>query len=58
MANRTARLQSFQNRIRINSMTGLIRVMTLGAWLNLYFFWEKKWFFIAIIIGAFMLHVP
>ena len=58
MASRTARLQSFQNRIRVNGMTGLKRVMTLGAWLNLYFFWEKKWFFIAMIIGAFMLHMP
>jgi sodium-dependent dicarboxylate transporter 2/3/5 len=58
MANRTARLQGFQNRIRVNGMTGLKRVMTLGAWLNLYFFWEKKWFFIAMIIGAFMLHMP
>ena len=39
-------------------MTGLKRVTTLGAWLNLYFFWEKKWFFIAMIIGALMLHMP
>ena len=39
-------------------MTGLRRVMTLGTWLNLYFFWEKKWFFIAMIVGGFMLHLP
>ena len=58
MANHVARLQSLQNRIRINGMTGLRRVMTLGTWLNLYFFWEKKWFFIAMIVGAFMLHMP
>jgi len=39
-------------------MTGLKRVMSLGTWLNLYFFWEKKWFFIAMVVGAFMLEMP
>ena len=58
MADHAARLQSFQNRIRVNGMTGLKRVMTLGSWLNLYFFWEKKWFFIAMVVGAFMLEMP
>ena len=58
MADHVARLQSLQNRIRINGMTGLRRVMTLGTWLNLYFFWEKKWFFIAMIVGALMLNMP
>ncbi len=58
MADHAARLQSLQNRIRVNGITSLKRVMTLGAWLNLYFFWEKKWFFIAMIIGAFMLYMP
>ena len=56
--NHTARFQTIQNRIRINGMTGLRRVMTLGTWLNLYFFWEKKWFFIAMIVGALMLNMP
>ncbi|MEE8352109.1 MAG: DASS family sodium-coupled anion symporter [Rhodospirillales bacterium] len=32
--------------------------MAWGSWLNLYFFWEKKWFFIAMIVGAVMLHIP
>jgi solute carrier family 13 (sodium-dependent dicarboxylate transporter), member 2/3/5 len=58
MSNNTARFLSLQNRIRVNGMTGLRRVMTLGTWLNLYFFWEKKWFFIAMIVGGFMLHLP
>ncbi len=61
MANYTARLQSFQNRIRIQGIpdfTGIQRAMALQSWLNLYFFWEKKWFFIAMIVGAFMLHLP
>ena len=58
MADHAARLQSLQNRIRVNGITGLKRVMTLGSWLNLYFFWEKKWFFIAIIVGALMLQMP
>ena len=58
MADHAARLQSFQNRIRVNGMTGLKRVMSLGTWLNLYFFWEKKWFFIAMVVGAFMLEMP
>jgi len=58
MADHAARLQSLQNRIRVNGIPGLKRAMALSAWMNLYFFWEKKWFFIAIIIGAFMLHMP
>jgi sodium-dependent dicarboxylate transporter 2/3/5 len=58
MSNNTARIQSLQDRLRVNGMTSLRRVMTLGRWLNLYFFWEKKWFFIAMLIGAFMLNMP
>ena len=58
MSNNSARLQSLQNRFRVNSMTNLKRVMTLGTWLSLYFFWEKKWFFIAMIVGALMLNMP
>ena len=29
-----------------------------GRSLNLIYFWEKKWFFIAMVIGAFMLQLP
>ncbi|MEE9318168.1 MAG: SLC13 family permease, partial [Rhodospirillales bacterium] len=61
MANYTARLQSFQNRIRIQGIpgiTGIQRAMAIKSWLNLYFFWEKKWFFIALIVGALMLQMP
>jgi len=58
MANQTARLQNFKNRISVNGMHGLKRAIALSSWVNLYFFWEKKWFFIAIIIGALMLQMP
>ena len=61
MADYTARLQSFQNRIRIQGIpgfAGIQRAMAIQSWLNLYFFWEKKWFFIAMIVGAFMLYLP
>ncbi len=58
MADYTARLQSLQNRIRINGITGIQRAMALKSWLNLYFFWEKKWFFIAMIAGAVLLQMP
>ncbi|MCH8238122.1 MAG: hypothetical protein IIC06_08115, partial [Proteobacteria bacterium] len=58
MTDRAARLQNLQNRLRINGITGLKRAMALRSWLNLYFFWEKKWFFIAMIVGALMLQMP
>ena len=54
MADHTARLQNFQNRIRVNGITGLKRAMALSSVLNLYFFWEKKWFFIAMFVGGLM----
>ena len=61
MADYTARLQSFQKRIHIQGIpgfAGIQRAMAIKSWLNLYFFWEKKWFFIAMIVGAFMLQLP
>ncbi|MDA1091238.1 MAG: DASS family sodium-coupled anion symporter [Proteobacteria bacterium] len=58
MADHAARLQSLQNRIRTEGITSLKRAMALSSWLNLYFFWEKKWFFIAMLGGAFMLQLP
>ena len=61
MANYTARLQGFQKRIRIQGIpgfAGIQRAMAIKSWLNLYFFWEKKWFFIAMIVGALMLQLP
>jgi len=30
----------------------------VGSRLNLIYFWDKKWFFFAMIIGALMLHMP
>ena len=53
-----AQIQSLQNRLRANSIVSLRRVTTLGSWLNLYFFWEKKWFFISLLVGVFMLQMP
>jgi solute carrier family 13 (sodium-dependent dicarboxylate transporter), member 2/3/5 len=32
--------------------------VVLGNQLNLVYFWDKKWFFIAMIVGALMLHMP
>jgi len=58
MADHAARLQSLQNRIRTDGITSLKRAMALSTWLNLYFFWEKKWFFIAMLVGALMLQLP
>ena len=61
MADYTTRLQSFQKSIRIQGIpgfTGIQRAMAIKSWLNLYFFWEKKWFFIAMIVGALMLNLP
>jgi len=58
MADHAARLQSLQNRIRTDGITTLKRAMALSTWLNLYFFWEKKWFFIAMLVGALMLQLP
>ena len=51
MADHAARLQSLQNRLRFNGLTQLKKAMAWHAWLNLYFFWEKKWFFIALIVS-------
>ncbi len=34
------------------------RAAKLGTNLNLIYFWEKKWFFIAMAVGAFMLNMP
>jgi len=32
--------------------------VAVGSNLNLIYFWEKKWFFIAMAVGAFMLNMP
>jgi len=58
MADHAARLQRLQNRIRVKGFSQLKRATAWSAWLNLYFFWEKKWFFIALIVGAVMLQLP
>ena len=38
--------------------TGVRRVVNIGRQLNLYYFWEKRWFFIALAVGAGLLSVP
>ncbi len=51
-------------RLRIGNLSNrlarpiLPRAVALGAWLRLYFFWERKWFFIALAVGALMLSLP
>ncbi len=37
---------------------GYQRVMVIHTQINLYYFWEKRWFFIAMALGAFMLTLP
>ena len=36
----------------------LPRAVALGSWLKLYFLWEKRWFFIALGVGALILSLP
>jgi len=38
--------------------TGVRRFVNIGRQLNLYYFWEKRWFFIALAAGAGLLSVP
>ena len=38
--------------------TGVRRFVNIGRQLNLYYFWEKRWFFIALAVGAGLLSVP
>lgn len=40
---------------RIDIRQGAVAV---GSNLNLIYFWDKKWFFIAMLVGAFMLQLP
>ncbi|MDP6691551.1 MAG: DASS family sodium-coupled anion symporter [Alphaproteobacteria bacterium] len=42
-------------RIRV---TGLRRAQSIIRYLNLYYFWEKRWFFIAIAIGTILFTLP
>lgn len=37
---------------------GYQRFLVIQTQFNLYYFWEKRWFFLAMAIGAFMLSVP
>ncbi len=33
-------------------------MLVIHAQFNLYYFWEKRWFFLAMAVGAFMLTLP
>ncbi len=37
---------------------GRHRLFVISAQLNFYYFWEKRWFFIAMAIGALLLYAP
>ncbi len=37
---------------------GYQRFLILASQINLYYFWEKRWFFVAIALGAVMLTLP
>ena len=46
---------SWTERLRRRSQFGFALIRTQ---INIYYFWEKRWFFIAIAIGALMLWLP
>ena len=37
---------------------GFQQILFIQAQFNLYYFWEKRWFFIAMAVGAEMLSMP
>jgi len=42
----------------VGMRTGIRRFVRIGRQLNFYYFWEKRWFFIALAIGAGLLSLP
>jgi len=46
------------SRLRASGEGGLRRIIALRRGLNLVYFWEKKFFFIALLVGAGMLQLP
>jgi sodium-dependent dicarboxylate transporter 2/3/5 len=55
MLNNIIRADGLPARLRA---TGLQQVRTLRSRMHLYYFWEKRWFFIALLLGAVMLKLP
>ena len=61
MAKNMFRSSGLQKRLRFKSLQERIRVAELGravafrSRVILFFFWEKKWFFISLLVGAAML---
>jgi len=49
---------------RLKAMSGFStdrlrqRALVVGSHLNLIYFWDKKWFYVALIVGALMLQLP
>lgn len=40
------------------SRTGYRQFRTISSQMSFYFFWEKRWFFIALLVGGFILSLP
>ncbi len=55
MALETRRFGDLNARIRTR---GLRRAVAFSSRLSLYFLWEKKWFFISMVVGAVILNLP
>jgi len=51
-------IKGIQNHLYKNSSMGLKRAVRIGKRVNLYFFWEKKWFFLSMVIGVLMIYMP
>jgi sodium-dependent dicarboxylate transporter 2/3/5 len=52
---RKLHFNSWQEKLQAGQLG---KVVALRSRLILYFFWEKKWFFIAMLVGAGMLNLP
>lgn len=46
-----------QNMAAPRVRVGIRRFINIGKQLNFYYFWEKRWFFIALMIGAVLLRI-
>jgi len=57
-AQKIRQLSQLRSKVWINPLQLRQGALFVGSKLNLIYFWEKKWFFIAMAIGAFMLNMP
>jgi sodium-dependent dicarboxylate transporter 2/3/5 len=53
-------LQAHQPSARLMRMRrqGYQRLLLLKSQINLHYFWEKKWFFIALLVGLLIIRLP